>query len=165
MATDSMLRPGELKDILLKEIEAADLGSMDVNDVGTVLEVKDGIALIYGLKRAIAGEMLEFTARETGDTITGLVLNLEQDSVGAAIMGDYLKLKEGDEMRCTGRLLEVQTGPKMLGRVVDALGLPVDGLGPIETVSPRPVEMIAPGIIVRQPVNEPLQTGIRRSTP
>ena len=161
MATDSMLRPGELKDILLKEIEAADLGSMDVNDVGTVLEVKDGIALIYGLKRAIAGEMLEFTARETGDTIAGLVLNLEQDSVGAAIMGDYLKLKEGDEVRCTGRLLEVQTGPKMLGRVVDALGAPVDGLGPIETVSPRAVEMIAPGIIVRQPVKEPLQTGLK----
>ncbi|MES2304247.1 MAG: F0F1 ATP synthase subunit alpha [Gemmatimonadota bacterium] len=161
MATDSMLRPGELKDILLKEIEAADLGSMDVNDVGTVLEVKDGIALIYGLKRAIAGEMLEFTARETGDTITGLVLNLEQDSVGAAIMGDYLKLKEGDEVRCTGRLLEIKTGPKMLGRVVDALGLPVDGLGPIDTVNARPVEMIAPGIIVRQPVTEPLQTGIK----
>ena len=161
MATDSMLRPGELKDILLKEIEAADLGSMDVNDVGTVLEVKDGIALIYGLKRAIAGEMLEFTARESGETITGLVLNLEQDSVGAAIMGDYLKLKEGDEVRCTGRLLEVQTGPKMLGRVVDALGLPIDGLGPIDTVSPRPVEMIAPGIIVRQPGTEPLQTGIK----
>ena len=122
MPTDSMLRPGELKEILLKEIEAADLGSMDVNDVGTVLEVKDGVALIYGLRSAIAGEMLEFTARESGDVIIGLVLNLEQDSVGAAIMGDYLKLKEGDEVRCTGRLLEVKSGPKILGRVVDALG-------------------------------------------
>ncbi len=111
MATDSMLRPGELKSILLREIEAADLGSMDVNDVGTVLEVKDGVALIYGLRSAMAGEMLEFTARETGEVITGLVLNLEQDSVGAAIMGDYLKLKEGDEVRCTGRLLEVPVGP------------------------------------------------------
>ena len=161
MATDSMLRPGELKDILLKEIEAADLGSMDVNDVGTVLEVKDGVALIYGLRRAIAGEMLEFTARETGETITGLVLNLEQDSVGAAIMGDYLKLKEGDEVRCTGRLLDVQVGPAILGRVVDGLGRPVDGLGAIETINARPVEMIAPGIIVRQPVTEPMQTGIK----
>ena len=161
MATDSMLRPGELKDILLKEIEAADLGSMDVNDVGTVLEVKDGVALIYGLRRAIAGEQLEFTARETGETITGLVLNLEQDSVGAAIMGDYLKLKEGDEVRCTGRLLEVNVGPAILGRVVDGLGRPVDGLGAIETVNSRPVEMIAPGIIVRQPVTEPMQTGIK----
>jgi F-type H+-transporting ATPase subunit alpha len=161
MATDTMLRPGELKEILLKEIEAADLGSLDVNDVGTVLEVKDGVALIYGLKRAIAGEMLQFSVRETGETIAGLVLNLEQDSVGAAIMGDYLKLKEGDEVRCTGRLLEVQTGPGVLGRVVDALGNPIDGLGPINTVSARPVEMIAPGIIVRQPVTEPLQTGIK----
>ncbi len=161
MASDSMLRPGELKDILLKEIEAAHLGSMDVDDVGTVLEVKDGVALIYGLRRAIAGEMLEFTARETGDTITGLVLNLEQDSVGAAIMGDYLKLKEGDEVRCTGRLLEVNVGPQILGRVVDGLGRPVDGLGPMDAVSARPVEMIAPGIIVRQPVTEPMQTGIK----
>ena len=161
MPTDSMLRPGELKEILLKEIEAADLGSMDVNDVGTVLEVKDGVALIYGLRSAIAGEMLEFTARESGDVIIGLVLNLEQDSVGAAIMGDYLKLKEGDEVRCTGRLLEVKSGPNILGRVVDALGEPMDGLGPIEGTSPRPVEFLAPGIIVRQPVNEPLQTGIK----
>ncbi|HEY4321016.1 MAG TPA: F0F1 ATP synthase subunit alpha [Gemmatimonadales bacterium] len=161
MATDSMLRPGELKEILLKEIEAANLGSMDVNDVGTVLEVKDGIALIYGLRSAISGEMLEFTARETGEVITGLVLNLEQDSVGAAIMGDYLKLKEGDEVRCTGRLLEVMSGPKILGRVVDGLGRPIDGLGAIDAASARPIEMIAPGIIVRQPVTEPLQTGIK----
>ena len=161
MATDSMLHPGELKAILLKEIEAADLGSMDINDVGTVLEVKDGVALIYGLRSAIAGEMLEFTARETGDVVIGLVLNLEQDSVGAAIMGDYLKLKEGDEVRCTGRLLEVMSGPKILGRVVDALGKPIDGLGPIEGLSSRPVEFMAPGIIVRQPVSEPLQTGIK----
>ncbi len=161
MATDSVLRPGELKDVLLKEIAAADLGTLDVDDVGTVLEVKDGIALIYGLRKAISGEMLEFTVRESGEVIAGLVLNLEQDSVGAAIMGDYLKLKEGDEVRCTGRLLEVKVGPKMLGRVVDALGAPVDGLGPIETVSNRQVEMIAPGIIVRQPVAEPLQTGIK----
>ncbi|MEO5826362.1 MAG: F0F1 ATP synthase subunit alpha [Gemmatimonadales bacterium] len=161
MATDSMLRPGELKSILLREIEAADLGSMDVNDVGTVLEVKDGVALIYGLRSAIAGEMLEFTARETGEVIIGLVLNLEQDSVGAAIMGDYLKLKEGDEVRCTGRLLEVPTGPSLLGRVVDALGRPVDGLGPTEGTSARPVEFMAPGIIVRTPVHEPMQTGVK----
>ncbi|HEY3934921.1 MAG TPA: F0F1 ATP synthase subunit alpha [Gemmatimonadales bacterium] len=161
MPTDSMLRPGELKEILLKEIEAADLGSMDVSDVGTVLEVKDGVALIYGLRSAIAGEMLEFTVRETGDRIAGLVLNLEQDSVGAAIMGDYLQLKEGDEVRCTGRLLEVKSGPNILGRVVDALGEPIDGMGPIEGTSPRPVEFLAPGIIVRQPVTEPLQTGIK----
>jgi F-type H+-transporting ATPase subunit alpha len=161
MATESILRPGELKDVLLKEIESADLGSVDVKEVGTVLEVKDGIARIYGLQSAVASEMLEFTASETGETVTGLVLNLEEDNVGAAILGDYLKLKEGDEVRGTGRLLEVGVGDAMLGRVVDALGRPVDGRGPIKTTGVRPVEMVAPGIIVRQPVKEPLQTGIK----
>jgi F-type H+-transporting ATPase subunit alpha len=160
MATDT-LRPGELKDILLREIAAADLGTTDVSEVGTVLEVRDGVARIYGLQSAIASEMLEFTARETGETVAGLVLNLEEDNVGAAIMGDYLKLKEGDEVRRTGRLLEVPVGPAMLGRVVNALGQPVDGQGPIKATGARPVEMVAPGIIVRQPVKEPLQTGIK----
>ena len=94
-----------------------------------MLEVRDGVARIYGLKSAIASEMLEFTSQETGETVAGLVLNLEQDNVGAAIMGDYLKLKEGDEVRRTGRLLEVPVGPAMLGRVVNALGQPVDGRG------------------------------------
>ena len=129
MATDSTLRPGELKDVLLREIAAADLGSVDIKDVGTVLEVKDGIARIYGLRSAVANEMLEFTVTESGETIAGLVLNLEEDNVGAAIMGDFLKLKEGDEVRCTGRLLEVPVGQAMLGRVVNALGEPVDGSG------------------------------------
>jgi F-type H+/Na+-transporting ATPase subunit alpha len=160
MATDT-LRPGELKDILLREIAAADLGTTDVAEVGTVLEVRDGVARIYGLQSAIASEMLEFTAQETGETVAGLVLNLEEDNVGAAIMGDYLKLKEGDEVRRTGRLLEVPVGPAMLGRVVNALGQPVDGQGPIKATGARPVEMVAPGIIVRQPVKEPLQTGIK----
>ncbi len=161
MATDSILRPGELKDILLREIAAADLSTTDVSEVGTVLEVRDGVARIYGLKSAIASEMLEFTAQETGDVVAGLVLNLEEDNVGAAIMGDYLKLKEGDSVRRTGRLLEVPVGPAMLGRVVDALGRPVDGRGAIQTSKTRHVEMVAPGIIVRQPVKEPLQTGIK----
>ena len=161
MATDTILRPGELKEVLLREIAAADITAQDTSEVGTVLEVRDGIARIYGLKSAESGEMLEFTARETGDVVTGLVLNLEEDNVGAAIMGDYLKLKEGDEVRRTGRLLEVPAGPAMLGRVVDALGRPVDGRGEIKTSMSRQVEMIAPGIIVRQPVKEPLQTGIK----
>ena len=161
MATESILRPGELKEVLLREIEAADLGTADVREVGTVLEVKDGIARIYGLQSAVASEMLEFTVSETGETITGLVLNLEEDNVGAAILGDYLKLKEGDEVRTTGRLLEVPVGDAMLGRVVDALGRPVDGLGPIKASAARAVEMVAPGIIQRQPVKEPLQTGIK----
>ena len=114
MATDSILRPGELKDILLREIASADLSTEDVAEVGTVLEVRDGIARIYGLQSAVSSEMLEFTAHETGETVAGLVLNLEQDNVGAAIMGDYLKLKEGDEVRRTGRLLEVPAVPAML---------------------------------------------------
>jgi len=161
MATDSTLRPGEIKDILLKEIAAADLSAIDTAEVGTTLEVRDGVARVYGLKSAVAGEMLEFTSAETGEVVTGLVLNLEQDNVGAVILGDYLKLKEGDEVRCTGRLLEVPSGSAMLGRVVNGLGEAVDGRGPIATTSTRPVEMIAPGIIVRQPVKEPLQTGIK----
>ena len=136
MATESILRPGELKEILLREIASADLTTEDVSEVGTVLEVRDGIARIYGLKSAIASEMLEFTAQETGETVAGLVLNLEEDNVGAAIMGDYLKLKEGDEVRRTGRLLDVPVGPAMLGRVVNALGQPVDGRGPIQTTGP-----------------------------
>src|SRR5512145_2732266 len=161
MATETTLRPGELKDVLLREIEAAQLGAVDVAEVGTVLEVRDGVARIYGLKNAIAGEMLEFTVQETGEVVTGLVLNLEQDNVGAAVMGDFLKLKEGDEVRCTGRLLEVPVGEAMLGRVVNALGQPIDGRGEIRAQSTRPVEMVAPGIVVRQPVKEPLQTGIK----
>jgi F-type H+-transporting ATPase subunit alpha len=161
MATDSILRPGELKDILLKEIQAADLAAIDVREVGTVLEVKDGIARIYGLTSAMAGEMLEFTASESGEKITGQALNLEEDNIGAVILGDYLQLREGDEVRRTARVLEVPVGKALVGRVVDALGRPVDGLGPIQTTKTRKVEVVAPGIIKRQPVKEPLQTGIK----
>lgn len=161
MATDTTLRPGEIKDILLREIEAADLNALDVEEVGTVLEVKDGIARIYGLQKAMAGEMLEITAAESGSVVTGLALNLEEDNIGAVILGDYLQIKEGDEVRRTARVLEVPVGPALIGRVVDALGRPVDGLGPIDATTTRKVESEAPGIIVRQPVKEPLQTGIK----
>ena len=161
MATDSILRPGELKDVLLKEIEAANLGAVDVAEVGTVLEVRDGVTRVYGLRAAVAGEMLEFTSQATGEVVHGLVLNLEADNVGAAVMGDYLKLREGDEVRCTGRLLEVPSGDAILGRVVNALGQPIDGRGPIAATAMRPVELIAPGIVVREPVRTPLQTGIK----
>jgi F-type H+/Na+-transporting ATPase subunit alpha len=161
MASDTILRPGELKNILLKEIQAADLAAIDVREVGTVLEVKDGIARIYGLTQAMAGEMLEFSSSETGEKITGLALNLEEDNIGAVILGDYLQLREGDEVRRTARVLEVPVGKAMVGRVVDALGRPVDGLGPIKTTATRKVEVVAPGIIKRQPVKEPLQTGIK----
>src|SRR6187399_3337146 len=161
MATQTALRPGEIKDILLREITAADLADLNVEEVGTVLEVKDGIARIYGLGKAMAGEMLEFTSSETKAVITGLALNLEEDNIGAVILGDYLQLKEGDEVRRTSRVLEVPVGPAMVGRVVDSLGRPIDGLGEINTTMSRRVESEAPGIIVRQPVKEPLQTGIK----
>src|SRR2546430_2802757 len=161
MATDSILRPGELKEILLKEIQAADLGEIDVREVGAVLEVKDGIARVYGLTQAMAGEMLEFLSSDTGARITGLALNLEEDNIGAVIFGDYLQLREGDEVRRTGRVLEVPVGPALVGRVVDALGRPVDGLGPVHATKSRKVDIVAPGIIKRQPVKEPLQTGIK----
>jgi F-type H+-transporting ATPase subunit alpha len=161
MATETTLRPGEIKDILLREIDAADLSDLDVEEVGTVLEVKDGIARIYGLKKAMAGEMLEITASETGNKVTGLCLNLEEDNIGAVILGDYLQLKEGDDVRRTARVLEVPVGQALVGRVVDALGRPIDGAGAINSKSTRKVESEAPGIIVRQPVKEPLQTGIK----
>jgi len=161
MATDTTLRPGEIKDILLREIEAADLHELDVEEVGTVLEVKDGIARIYGLQKAMAGEMLEIRSSETGNAVTALALNLEEDNIGAVILGDYLQLKEGDEVRRTSRVLEVPVGPTLVGRVVDALGRPIDGEGDINTSFTRKVESPAPGIIVRQPVKEPLQTGLK----
>jgi F-type H+-transporting ATPase subunit alpha len=161
MASQTSLRPGEIKDILLREIEAADLSSLDVEEVGTVLEVKDGVARIYGLQKAMAGEMLEVTSSETGEKITALALNLEEDNIGAVILGDYLRLKEGDEVRRTARVLEVPVGHELIGRVVDSLGRPIDGLGPINAKNTRKVESEAPGIIVRQPVKEPLQTGIK----
>ncbi len=161
MASETSLRPGEIKDILLREIEAADLHSLDVEEVGSVLEVKDGIARIYGLQKAMAGEMLEISSTDGGEPIIGLALNLEEDNIGAVILGDYLRLKEGDEVRRTGRVLEVPVGHGLIGRVVDPLGQPLDGLGPIVATATRKVESPAPGIIVRQPVKEPLQTGIK----
>ena len=161
MASDTSLRPAEIKDILLREIEAADLHELDVEEVGSVLEVKDGIARIYGLTKAMAGEMLEVTSTETGEKVVALALNLEEDNIGAVILGDYLSLKEGDEVRRTTRVLEVPVGPELVGRVVDALGNPIDGKGPIAATRTRKVESDAPGIIVRQPVKEPLQTGLK----
>jgi len=161
MASDTILRPGEIKDILIREIEAADLAAPDIEEVGTILEVKDGIARVYGLKQAMAGEMLQFTAAETGNVITGVALNLEEDNIGAVILGDYLQLKEGDDVRRTSRVLEVPVGHALVGRVVDPLGRPLDGKGDIVATTTRKVESPAPGIIVRQPVKEPLQTGIK----
>ena len=161
MRNDTRLRPGELKDVLVRDIESADLSALDVQEVGTVLEVKDGVTRVYGLTAAMAGEMLEITSSDTGETVIALALNLEEDNLGAVVLGDFLQLKEGDEVRRTGRVLEVPVGEEMIGRVVNPLGEPIDGLGPIKTTATRKVESNAPGIVARQPVHEPLQTGIK----
>ncbi|HEX7183768.1 MAG TPA: F0F1 ATP synthase subunit alpha, partial [Thermoanaerobaculia bacterium] len=129
---------------------------IDLSEVGKVLEVGDGIARIYGLTGAMAGERLEFQNGSFGQ-----VFNLEEDSVGAVVLGDYLEIREGDEVRRTGELLSVPCGPALIGRVVDPLGRPLDGKGVVETPHRRPLEYKAPGIAGRQPVNEPLQTGVK----
>jgi F-type H+-transporting ATPase subunit alpha len=145
----------EIASVIQQEIE--NFGSqIDVREVGRVLEVGDGIARVYGLSGVMAQEMVEFA----NGTI-GLAFNLEENSVGVIILGDYLDIQEGEEVRSTGRLLSVPVGDELLGRVVDPLGNPLDGKGPIVTKQRRPVEIIAPGVAERQPVSEPLQTGIK----
>ncbi|MCE9607411.1 MAG: F0F1 ATP synthase subunit alpha [Planctomycetia bacterium] len=146
---------GEIASVLQREIEQFD-AQIDVREVGRVLEVGDGIARVYGLAGVAAGEMVEFA----NGTI-GLAFNLEEHSVGVIILGDYLTLAEGDEVKSTGRLLSVPVGEALLGRVVDPLGNPLDGKGPIVTSHRRMVESMSPGIAGRQPVREPLQTGIK----
>lgn len=125
-------------------------------DVGTVVQVSDGIARIHGLAGAKASELLEFP-----NGIIGLALNLEEDNVGAAIFGEYQKIKEGDEVRCTGRIVEVPVGEALIGRVVNSLGQPLDGKGPIKSTKTRPVERVAPNVVTRKSVNTPVQTGIK----
>ena len=146
----------EIASVLRQEIEQYE-SRIDVREVGRVLEVGDGIARIYGLSNVMAGEMVEFS----NEGVFGLAFNLEENSVGVIILGDYLQINEGDEVRSTGRLLSVPVGEAMLGRVIDPLGNPLDGLGPIVTTERRPVESSAPGVAQRQPVKEPLQTGIK----
>jgi F-type H+-transporting ATPase subunit alpha len=145
----------EIASVITEEIRKY-RAQVDLTEVGKVLEVGDGIARIYGLTGAMAGERLEF---ENG--ASGQVFNLEESSVGAVVLGNYLEIKEGDEVRRTGELLSVPCGPALVGRVVDPLGRPLDGLGVIETPFRRPLEFRAPGIAERQPVTEPLQTGIK----
>jgi F-type H+-transporting ATPase subunit alpha len=130
--------------------------SVDVREVGTVLEVGDGIARVYGLSNVMSGEMVEFPSG-----VTGLAFNLEEKSVGIIILGDYLSIKEGDEVRALGKLLSVPAGDAVIGRVLDPLGNPLDGKGPVNATVTRPVEFIATGVAERQPVHEPMQTGIK----
>jgi F-type H+-transporting ATPase subunit alpha len=149
------IRPSEISDILRDEIKGFE-GSITVTETGRVLSCGDGIARIYGLQNAALGELLEFPHQ-----IYGIVLNLEEDNVGAALFGDPQAIREGDEVKRTSRIAEVPVGDALLGRVVNALGQPIDGKGPINATERRRIEIKAPGIIRRQPVKEPLQTGIK----
>jgi F-type H+-transporting ATPase subunit alpha len=161
MANESQLRPSEIKDVLLSEIEHYE-EELHAEEVGEVLEVKDGVARIYGLTKAMASEMLEITSTKTGESQTALALNLEEDNIGAVILGEWTHLQEGDQVRLTGNVLSVPTGAGYLGRVVDPLGQPLDGLGPIDPIEgSRQIDVVAPGIVLRQPVKEPLQTGLK----
>jgi len=160
MATDTQLRASEIRDVLLGEIERYE-EELQAEEVGQVLEVKDGIARIYGLSGTMSSEMLEVTSSETGKVVTALALNLEEDNIGAVIMGDWTAIQEGDQARRTGRVLDIPVGPAFLGRVVNPLGEPVDGRGPIHAEARRQVDIVAPGIVLRQPVKEPMQTGIK----
>src|SRR5215207_4954620 len=149
-------KPDEIVSVLRGEIGRLGAGQ-DVREVGRVLEVGDGIARVYGLASVMAGEMVEFTSTK----VRGLAFNLEESSVSIIILGDYLKIQEGDEVRTTGELLRVPVGDALIGRVVDPLGNPLDGKGPIITSESRPMETTAPGVAERQPVKVPLQTGIK----
>ncbi len=149
------LNPSEISELIKKKIENFDV-SAEAHNEGTVVSVTDGIVRIHGLADAMSYEMLEFPGG-----VYGLALNLERDSVGAVVLGDYKGITEGDPVKCTGKILEVPTGPELLGRVVDALGNPIDGKGPIETQCSAPIEQIAPGVIARQSVDQPVQTGIK----
>lgn len=149
------IKANEINEIIRQQIENFDAG-MTVNEVGTVIKVGDGIAEIHGLEKVMAGELLEFPHE-----VRGLALNLEEDKVGCVLFGDFQKIKEGDEVKRTKRIMSVPVGDAMIGRVVDALGNAIDGKGDIITDMFNPVEKIAPGIIDRQPVKEPLQTGLK----
>mgnify|MGYP003700896235 CR=1 FL=1 len=152
------LNPSEISDVIKKRIESLDV-SADARNEGTIVSVSDGIVRIHGLGEVMYGEMIEFDGG-----LYGLALNLERDSVGAVVLGDYLGLVEGNKARCTGRILEVPVGPEMEGRVVDALGNPIDGKGPINTDLTDAIEKVAPGVIERQAVDEPVQTGLKAAS-
>jgi F-type H+-transporting ATPase subunit alpha len=150
------IKPDEITSILKSRIEGLDTTSADLAEVGTVLSVADGIVRVHGLENCMSFEMLELP-----HGVTGLALNLESDNVGAVLFGDWEKVVEGDTVRRTGRLLEIPVGDALLGRIVDPLGNPLDGKGPIHTTESRPIEHKAPGVVQRQPVKEPMQTGIK----
>jgi len=149
------LNPAEISELIKNKIQGFD-EKTETSTQGSVISVTDGICKIHGLSEAMQGEMLEFP----GETY-GLALNLERDSVGAVILGDYEHISEGDTVKCTGRILEVPVGPELMGRVVNSLGQPIDGKGDINSSTSAPIERIAPGVIARQSVSQPLQTGLK----
>jgi F-type H+-transporting ATPase subunit alpha len=149
------IRAEEISKIIRDQIGSHAV-QVDVAEVGSVISLGDGIARVHGIERAMAGEMLEFS-----HGVFGIALNLEEDSVGAVLLGDYREIKEGDSVKRTGRIISVPVGDAMLGRVVNALGQPIDGKGPIPTKEFLPIERLAPGVVDRQPVKEPLQTGLK----
>jgi len=157
------VRPEEIASIIRQQIEQFG-GGITAVDTGTVVEAGDGIARVYGLRNAMYSELLEFRTRDARGaekSLMGLALNLEEDIVGAIILGDYTDIKEGDEVRSTGRIIQVPVGEALIGRVVDPLGQPIDGRGPVNTDRTRPVERIAPNVVVREAVNTSLHTGIK----
>src|ERR1700758_5688755 len=149
------IKASEISDLIKARIDKFK-SATEARNVGTVVSVTDGICRIHGLADARYGEMLEFS----GNTF-GLALNLEQDSVGAVVLGEYKHLTEGDAVKTTGRILEVPVGPELLGRVVDGLGAPIGGRGPIKAARTAPIERVAPGVIYRQSVSQPVQTGYK----
>jgi F-type H+/Na+-transporting ATPase subunit alpha len=151
----AQIRADEITSILRQEIENYER-AIDVTETGSVISLGDGIARIHGLEKVMAGELIQFP-----HNVAGIAMNLEEDQVGAVLLGDFAEIKEGDEVRRTGRIMSVPVGEAMIGRVVNALGAPIDGKGPILTEKFNPVERLAPGVVARQPVKEPMQTGIK----
>ena len=154
------LNPAEISELIKSRIEGL-TASADIRNQGTVVSVTDGICRIHGLSDVMQGEMLEFPAGSDGLPTYGLALNLERDSVGSVILGEYEHISEGDTVKCTGRILEVPVGPELKGRVVNALGQPIDGKGPINAKMTDVIEKVAPGVIARESVSQPMQTGLK----
>src|ERR1039457_3797055 len=151
----AQIRADEITSILRQEIENYER-AIDVTETGSVISLGDGIARIHGLEKVMAGELIEFP-----HNVSGIAMNLEEDQVGAVLLGDFAEIKEGDEVKRTGRIMSVPVGEALIGRVVNALGQPIDGKGAILTPQFLPVERLAPGVVARQPVKEPIQTGIK----
>src|SRR5580765_4883516 len=154
------LNPSEISELIRSRIESLGLAA-EMRNQGTVVTVTDGICRIHGLSDAMQGEMLEFPPTADGTPTFGLALNLERDSVGSVILGEYEHISEGDTVKCTGRILEVPISPELIGRVVNALGQPIDGKGPINAKMTDVIEKVAPGVIARQSVSDPVQTGLK----